>query len=89
MIAKLDDISTQLENLQNALSQNTNILAYNHRSRMEQRLSEVDETLIRNPMMMPPTDVPRPTLVKTQNEKGEKEAKSLNDITLTQDSPHR
>ena len=91
MIAKLDDISTQLENLQNALSQNTNILAYNHRSSMEQRLSEVDETLIRNPMMMPPTlqtDVPRPKLVKAENEKGEKD-ESLNSITQTQDSLQR
>ena len=55
---------------------------------MEQRLSEVDETLIRNPMMMPPTlqtDVPRPKLVKAENEKEE----SLNSITQTQDTLQR
>jgi len=81
VIAKLDDISTQLENLQNALTQNTNILAFNHRSSMEQRLSSVDETLFQNPMMIPQTtEVPRPKLmnsdVKPETEMLKKETKS-------------
>ena len=82
VIAKLDDISSQLENLQNLLSQSTNFLAYNHKSTMEQRLSSVDQHLIRNPMMMPPTlttDVPRPKMV-TNNEKPGEEGKNRDEI---------
>ena len=63
----MDDISTQLENLQNALSQQTNFLAYNHRSTMEQRISSIDETLIQNPAILPntpQTSVPSPQVVK-------------------------
>ena len=82
VIAKLDDISTQLENLQNALSQNTNFLTYSHqRSTMEQRISSIDETLIQNPIMMPPTsqtNVPRPKVVKTLSDTAKEEVQVMN-----------
>ena len=75
VLAKLEDISTQLENLQNSLSQNINILAYkhNHNTRMEQRIESIDETMIRNTLVIPPptlkTKIPRPKLVETTIEK--------------------
>ena len=57
------------------MSQNTNILAYkhNHNTRMEQRIESIDETMIRNTLVIPhpkfKTNIPRPKLVETENEK--------------------
>ena len=63
------------------MSQSTNILAYNHESTMEQRISSIDKTLAQNPVILPnttQTSVPIPKMVKIFGDPDKQNAQVVN-----------